>query len=55
MVATAGKITVVEVEHIVQPGQLDPDEIHTSGIYVDRLIQGSFEKIIEQRTIKAAG
>ena len=54
MVATAGKITVVEVEEIVQPGQLDPDEIHTSGIYVDRLIQGSFEKIIEQRTIKAA-
>ena len=53
MVATAGKITVVEVEQIVQPGELDPDEIHTSGIYVDRLIQGSFEKIIEQRTVKS--
>lgn len=54
LVATAGKITVVEVEQIVEPGELDPDEIHTSGIYVDRLIEGQFEKIIEQRTIKAA-
>ena len=51
MAATAGKITVVEVEEIVEPGQLDPDQIHTPGIYVDRLIQGSFEKRIEQRTI----
>ncbi|TWX64367.1 CoA transferase subunit A [Colwellia demingiae] len=53
MVATAGKITVVEVEEIVQPGELDPDEIHTPGIYVNRLIQGSFEKTIEQRTIRS--
>jgi 3-oxoacid CoA-transferase subunit A len=52
MAATAGKITVVEVEEIVEPGQLDPDEIHTPGIYVDRLIKGSFEKIIEQRTVQ---
>lgn len=52
MAATAGKITVVEVEEIVELGQLDPDEIHTPGIYVDRLIQGSFEKMIEQRTIR---
>ncbi|MCJ8295111.1 MAG: CoA transferase subunit A [Colwellia sp.] len=55
MAATAGKITVVEVEEIVEPGQLDPDEIHTPGIYVNRLIQSSFEKRIEQRTTRAAG
>jgi len=42
----------VEVEEIVEPGQLDPDEIHTPGIYVDRLIQGSFEKRIEQLTTR---
>lgn len=47
-VATAGRITVVEVEEIVAPGELDPDHIHTPGIYVDRLIQGRFEKRIEQ-------
>lgn len=52
MAATAGKITVVEVEEIVEPGQLDPDEIHTPGIYINRLIKGSFEKIIEQRTVR---
>ncbi|MBV7317276.1 CoA transferase subunit A [Shewanella sp. NIFS-20-20] len=53
MMATAGKITVVEAEHIVEPGELDPDHIHTPGIYVDRVIQAKFEKRIEQRTIKA--
>ncbi|MBA6351230.1 CoA transferase subunit A [Colwellia sp. BRX9-1] len=52
MAATAGKITVVEVEEIVEPGELDPDEIHTPGIYVNRVIQGTFEKRIEQRTIR---
>jgi 3-oxoacid CoA-transferase subunit A len=52
MAATAGKITVVEVEEIVEVGELDPDQIHTPGIYVDRLIQGHFEKRIEQRTIR---
>ncbi|XPF93154.1 CoA transferase subunit A [Colwellia sp. RE-S-Sl-9] len=52
MAATAGKITVVEVEEIVQPGELDPDHIHTPGIYVDRVIKGSFEKVIEQRTTR---
>ncbi|MBA6265474.1 CoA transferase subunit A [Colwellia sp. Bg11-12] len=51
LAATAGKITVVEVEEIVEPGELDPDEIHTPGIYVNRVIQGTFEKRIEQRTI----
>ena len=52
LMATAGKITVVEVEEIVEPGELAPDEIHTPGIYVDRLICGTFEKRIEQRTVK---
>ena len=52
--ATAGKITVMEVEEIVEPGELDPAEIHTHGIYVDRLIQGEFEKRIEQRTVREA-
>lgn len=54
MVATAGKITVVEVEEIVEPGELNPSEIHTPGIYVDRIIQGSFEKRIEKRTLRSA-
>ncbi len=52
--ATAGRITVVEVEEIVAPGQLEPSQIHTPGIYVDRLIQGRFEKRIEKRTTRAA-
>jgi len=52
MAATAGKITVVEVEEIVEPGELNPDEIHTPGIYVNRIIQGTFEKRIEQRTTR---
>ena len=52
MAATAGKITVVEVEEIVEPGELNPDEIHTPGIYVNRLIQSTFEKRIEQRTTR---
>jgi len=54
MAATAGKITVVEVEEIVEPGELDPDQIHTPGIYVNRIILGSFEKRIEQRTVRSA-
>jgi len=53
MAATAGKVTVMEVEEIVEPGELEPSQIHTPGIYVDRLIQGSFEKRIEQRTLRA--
>jgi 3-oxoacid CoA-transferase subunit A len=52
--ATAGRITVVEVEEIVEPGTLEPSQIHTPGIYVDRLIQGTFEKRIEKRTTRAA-
>ena len=52
MMATAGKVTLVEVEEIVPVGSLDPDRIHTPGIYVDRLIQTVSEKRIEQRTVR---
>ena len=52
LVAMAGRITVVEVEEIVAPGELDPAQIHTPGIYADRLIQGTFEKRIEKRTLR---
>ena len=54
MAATAGKITVMEAEEIVEPGELDPSQIHTPGIYVNRLIQGDSEKRIEQRTTRSA-
>jgi 3-oxoacid CoA-transferase subunit A len=50
--ARAGKITIAEVEELVEPGQLDPDEIHVPGIYVHRIFQGSgYEKRIERRTV----
>jgi len=52
MMATAGKVCIAEVEEIVPVGSLDPDKIHTPGIYVDRIVQGTFEKRIEQRTIR---
>jgi 3-oxoacid CoA-transferase subunit A len=52
MMATAGKKTVVEVEHLVPTGELDGDQIHTPGIYVDRLFQATFERRIEQRTVR---
>jgi 3-oxoacid CoA-transferase subunit A len=51
--ATAAKITIAEVEEIVPAGTFDPDNIHTPGIYVDRVIQGAvYEKRIEQRTVR---
>jgi len=53
MMATAGRITVAEVEEIVEPGELDPDHIHTPGIFVQRLIKGDHEKRIEQRTVRS--
>ena len=53
LAATAGKITVVEVEEIVEVGELEPSQIHTPGIYVDRVIQGSFEKRIEKVTVRS--
>ena len=53
MMAMAGKITIAEVEHLVQPGELNPDEIHTPGIYVHRIFKGAvYEKRIEQRTVR---
>lgn len=53
MMATAGKVTVAEVEHLVNPGEIDPDHIHTPGIYVKRIILGkNYEKRIEQRTTR---
>jgi 3-oxoacid CoA-transferase subunit A len=52
MIATAGKVTIAEVEEIVPVGSLDPECIHTPGIYVQMLIQGTFEKRIEQKTIR---
>jgi 3-oxoacid CoA-transferase subunit A len=53
MMAMAGKITIAEVEELVPLGELDPNEIHTPGIFVQRIFQGkSFEKRIEQRTVR---
>ena len=54
MMAAAGTITIAEVEELVQPGELDPNMIHTPGIYVHRIFQGTdYEKRIEQRTVTA--
>lgn len=53
VMAMAGKVTIAEVEELVEPGQLDPDHIHTPGIYVHRIFQGAdYEKRIEQRTTR---
>jgi 3-oxoacid CoA-transferase subunit A len=53
LMAMAGKITIAEVEELVEPGQLDPNNIHTPGIYVHRIFQGKdYEKRIEQRTTR---
>jgi 3-oxoacid CoA-transferase subunit A len=54
MMATAGKVTVAEVEEIVAVGALDPDAIHTPGIFVQRIVAGAvYEKRIEKRTVRA--
>ncbi len=53
MMAMAGKITIAEVEELVEPGELDPNQIHTAGIFVQRIFQGErYEKRIEQRTVR---
>lgn len=53
VMAMAGKITIAEVEELVEPGELDPDHIHTPGIYVHRIFKGQhYEKRIEQRTVR---
>tara|TARA_Y100001935_G_C17287964_1_gene501519 strand:+ start:810 stop:1499 length:690 start_codon:yes stop_codon:yes gene_type:complete len=53
MMAMAGKITIAEVEEIVPLGELDPDQVHTPGVYVQRILKGNFEKRIEQRTVRS--
>jgi 3-oxoacid CoA-transferase subunit A len=56
VMATAGRVTVVEVEHVVEPGEIDGDHIHTPGIFVQRIVPGAdFEKRIEQRTVRIRG
>ncbi|NCW12390.1 MAG: CoA transferase subunit A [Chitinophagia bacterium] len=53
VMAMAGKITIAEVEELVEPGELDPNQIHTPGVYVHRIFQGShYEKRIEKKTIR---
>ena len=53
VMAMAGRITIAEVEHLVEPGELDPDHIHTPGIYVHRIVEGKdYEKRIENRTVR---
>lgn len=53
LMAMAGKVTIAEVEHLVEAGSLDPNDIHTPGIYVDYIFQGvDYEKRIEKRTVR---
>ncbi len=55
IMATAARVTIVEVEELVEVGELDPDAIHTSGVFVQRIVQGAhYEKRIEQRTTRSA-
>jgi len=55
MMATAAKVTIAEVEHLVEVGELDPDGVHTPSVYVKRIFQGAlFEKPIERRTVRKA-
>jgi 3-oxoacid CoA-transferase subunit A len=56
MMATAAKVTIAEVEHLVEAGELDGDSIHTPSVYVNRIFQGElYERRIEKRTVKKAG
>ena len=51
--AKAGNVTIAEVEHLVAPGELDPDQVHVAGIYVHRIFEGQhYEKRIERRTVR---
>ena len=55
MMATAGRVTIAEVEHLVEPGEIDPDHVVTPGIFVQHVIQGShYDKHIEKRTVRPA-
>jgi 3-oxoacid CoA-transferase subunit A len=56
VMATAGRVTVAEIEHLVEPGEIDPDHIHTPGIFVQRIVHyPDYEKRIEQRTVRKRG
>jgi 3-oxoacid CoA-transferase subunit A len=55
MMATAGRVTIAEVEHLLQPGDIEPDAVHTPAIFVQRILQGErYEKRIEKRTVRKA-
>ncbi len=55
MMATAAKVTIAEVEHLADPGELEPDMVHTPSVFVNRIFQGEkYEKRIERRTVRAA-
>jgi len=55
VMATAGKVTIAEVEHLVEPGEIDPDHVVTPGIFVQHILQGArYEKRIEKRTVRDA-
>src|SRR5436853_329919 len=55
MMATAAKVTIAEVEHLVEPGQLDPDLVHTPSVFVKRIFQGDvYEKRLQNRTVRRA-
>ena len=54
--ASAGRVTIAEVEEIVEPGQLDPNEVHTPGVFVQRVFKGTnYQKRIERRTVRKGG
>jgi 3-oxoacid CoA-transferase subunit A len=56
MMCAAGKITIAEVQHVVPPGEIEPDQVHTPGIYVQRVVKGEkYEKWIEKRTVRPRG
>jgi 3-oxoacid CoA-transferase subunit A len=53
MMASAAKVTIAEAPHVVQPGEIDPDHVHTPSIYVKRVVKGArYEKWIERRTVR---
>ena len=55
MMATAARVTLAEVEHLVAPGEIEPDAVHTPGIFVQHILQGvSYERRVEKRTVRAA-
>jgi 3-oxoacid CoA-transferase subunit A len=55
MMATAARVTIAEVEHLVEPGEIDPDQVHTASVFVQRIFQGTgHEKRIERRTVRKA-